>query len=158
MRLQPAGPTPAQIDTFASEGQCSRPQRETTMPCHRRRAARAILLLILLLGLVAQLPLANISSAEVVRFGKPVAGAFTFALLDVGERAGIFKRHGLDLEISAFTGGTRLVQAETAGSIDIAFNTGPDMAMIFKGAPVRAVPWCPTRRSTSVCWCDPTLP
>ena len=79
------------------------------------------------------------SSAEVVRFGKPVAGAFTFALLDVGERAGIFKRHGLDLEISAFTGGTRLVQAETAGSIDIAFNTGPDMAMIFKGAPVRAV-------------------
>ena len=35
------------------------------MPRHRRRAARAILLLILLLGLVAQLPLANMSSAEV---------------------------------------------------------------------------------------------
>jgi NitT/TauT family transport system substrate-binding protein len=86
-----------------------------------------------------QLPLADIARAEVVRFGKPVAGAFTFALLDVGVRAGIFKKHGLDLEISAFTGGTRLVQAETAGSIDIAFNTGPDMAMIFKGAPVRAV-------------------
>src|SRR4029079_5051751 len=90
-------------------------------------------------GLVAARPLANIFAAEVVRFGKPVAGAFTFALLDVGERAGIFKRHGLDLEISAFTGGTRLVAAGTAGSIDIAFNTGPDMAMIFKGAPVRAV-------------------
>ena len=102
---------------------------------HRRRVAKAILLL----GLVAQLPLASNASAEVVRFGKPVAGAFTFALLDVGVRAGIFKRHGLDIEISAFTGGTRLVQAETAGSIDIAFNTGPDMAMIFKGAPVRAV-------------------
>jgi NitT/TauT family transport system substrate-binding protein len=83
--------------------------------------------------------LAQAASAEVVRFGKPVAGAFTFALLDVGVRAGIFKKHGLDLEISAFTGGTRLVQAETAGSIDIAFNTGPDMAMIFKGAPVRAI-------------------
>ena len=90
-----------------------------------RRVAKAILLL----GLVAQLPLASNASAEVVRFGKPVAGAFTFALLDVGVRAGIFKRHGLDIEISAFTGGTRLVQAETAGSIDIAFNTGPDMAM-----------------------------
>jgi ABC-type nitrate/sulfonate/bicarbonate transport system substrate-binding protein len=102
---------------------------------HRRRFAKAILLL----GLVAQLPFASNVSAEVVRFGKPVAGAFTFALLDVGVRAGIFKRHGLDIEISAFTGGTRLVQAETAGSIDIAFNTGPDMAMIFKGAPVRAV-------------------
>src|SRR5262245_44531354 len=87
-----------------------------------------------LLGLLAQA-----ASAEVVRFGTPVAGAFTFALLDVGVRAGIFKKHGLDLEISAFTGGTRLVQAETAGSIDIAFNTGPDMAMIFKGAPVRAI-------------------
>lgn len=83
--------------------------------------------------------LAQAAGAEVVRFGKPVAGAFTFALVDVGVRAGIFKKHGLELEISAFTGGTRLVQAETAGSIDIAFNTGPDMAMIFKGAPVRAV-------------------
>src|SRR3954465_8042179 len=102
---------------------------------HRRRVAQAILFL----GLVAQLPIASNASAEVVRFGKPVAGAFTFALLDVGVRAGIFKRHGLDIEISAFTGGTRVVQAETAGSIDIAFNTGPDMAMIFKGAPVRAV-------------------
>ena len=70
---------------------------------------------------------------KVVRFGKPVAGAFTFALLDVGVRAGIFKRHGLDIEISAFTGGTRLVQAETAGSIDIAFNTGPDMAHDLQG-------------------------
>jgi NitT/TauT family transport system substrate-binding protein len=109
-------------------------QGETPMP-HRRRVAQAILLLCL----VAPLPFASNVSAEVVRFGKPVAGAFTFALLDVGVRAGIFKRHGLDIEISAFTGGTRLVQAETAGSIDIAFNTGPDMAMIFKGAPVRAV-------------------
>jgi ABC-type nitrate/sulfonate/bicarbonate transport system substrate-binding protein len=116
---------------------------------HRRRIAKAILLL----GLVAQLPLASNGAAEVVRFGKPVAGAFTFALLDVGVRAGIFKRHGLDIEISAFTGGTRLVQAETAGSIDIAFNTGPDMAMIFKGAPW---PWCPTLRLTSACSCDPT--
>jgi NitT/TauT family transport system substrate-binding protein len=103
----------------------------------RNRAPRAAL--VLLLSLLLQLPLADIARAEVVRFGKPVAGAFTFALLDVGVRAGIFKKHGLDLEISAFTGGTRLVQAETAGSIDIAFNTGPDMAMIFKGAPVRAV-------------------
>jgi NitT/TauT family transport system substrate-binding protein len=103
----------------------------------RNRAPRAAL--VLLLSLLLQLPLADIARAEVVRFGKPVAGAFTFALLDVGVRAGIFKQHGLDLEISAFTGGTRLVQAETAGSIDIAFNTGPDMAMIFKGAPVRAV-------------------
>jgi NitT/TauT family transport system substrate-binding protein len=129
-----ASQTPVQIDTFASEGQCRRFQGKTPMP-HRRRFAKAILLL----GLVAQLPFASNASAEVVRFGKPVAGAFTFALLDVGVRAGIFKRHGLDIEISAFTGGTRLVQAETAGSIDIAFNTGPDMAMIFKGAPVRAV-------------------
>jgi NitT/TauT family transport system substrate-binding protein len=98
---------------------------------------RSLLACTLSCALSSLLPQA--AAAEVVRFGKPVAGAFTFALLDVGVRAGIFKKHGLDLEISAFTGGTRLVQAETAGSIDIAFNTGPDMAMIFKGAPVRAV-------------------
>ena len=47
------------------------------MTRHRRRAAEAILFL----GLVAQLPLVSNCSAEMVRFGKPVAGAFTFALL-----------------------------------------------------------------------------
>jgi hypothetical protein len=120
-------------------------QGETPMP-HRRQGDST-------LGPGRAAAIASNASAEVVRFGKPVAGAFTFALLDVGVRAGIFKRHGLDIEISAFTGGTRLVQAETAGSIDIAFNTGPDMAMIFKGAPW---PWCPTLRLTSACWCDPT--
>src|SRR5258705_13905757 len=105
------------------------------MTRHRRRAAEAMLFL----GLVAQLPLISDCSAEVVRFGKPVAGAFTFALLDVGVRAGIFKRHGLHSEIIAFTGGTRVVHAEAASSIDSRFNTALDIAMFVKGAPVRAV-------------------
>src|SRR3954466_7935438 len=105
------------------------------MTRHRRRAAEAMLFL----GLVAQLPLVSNCSAEIVRFGKPVAGAFTFALLDVGVRAGIFKRHALDIETSAFTGGTRRVRAETAGRTDMTFSTGPDMAMICEGPPVRAV-------------------
>src|SRR5262249_31109113 len=120
----------------------ARRPREIPMNHVRNRAgALPVVLRLLACALSCTLAglLAQAASAEVVRFGKPVAGAFTFALLDVGVRAGIFKKHGLDLEISAFTGGTRLVQAETAGSIDIAFNTGPDMAMIFKGAPVRAI-------------------
>ena len=107
---------------------------------HRRCRNRAVKPVLLgLLWLVAQAFSTSVAGAEVVRFGKPIGSAFTFALIDVGVRAGIFRKHGLELEISAFTGGTRVVQAETAGSIDIAFNTGPDMAMIFKGAPVRAV-------------------
>jgi ABC-type nitrate/sulfonate/bicarbonate transport system substrate-binding protein len=88
---------------------------------------------------LALVSLAPSASADALRVGKPVATAFLFAFLDVGVRADIFKKRGLDIEISAFVGGARLVQAESAGSIDIGLNTGPDMAAIIKGAPVKAV-------------------
>jgi ABC-type nitrate/sulfonate/bicarbonate transport system substrate-binding protein len=96
-------------------------------------------LVMLLLGLATQAAFTQKCSAEILRVGKPAAAVFTYALLDVGVRAGFFKKQGLDVEISAFGGGTRLVQAETAGSIDIGLNTGPDMVLIIKGAPVKAV-------------------
>jgi NitT/TauT family transport system substrate-binding protein len=79
------------------------------------------------------------ASQETLRAGKAVPEAFAFIPLDVGVQNGIFKKHGLDVEITAFGGGARLQQAMAADSIDIGLGSGPEMAYIEKGVPVKAV-------------------
>ena len=58
---------------------------------------------------------------------------------DVGVAAGIFKKHGIDLEIANFGGDARLVQAMSANAIDFALGGGPTIAFEVKGAPMLAV-------------------
>jgi ABC-type nitrate/sulfonate/bicarbonate transport system substrate-binding protein len=58
---------------------------------------------------------------------------------DVGSRAGIFKKHGVDLEISSFGGDARVQQAMTADGIDIGLGSGPGLAFIVKGSPVKGI-------------------
>ncbi len=74
-----------------------------------------------------------------IRLGKAQANQFAFMPADVGVDTGIFKKHGVDLEISAFGGDAKMMQALTAGSIDIALGGGPAFATIVKGAPMKAV-------------------
>jgi NitT/TauT family transport system substrate-binding protein len=74
-----------------------------------------------------------------LRLGKAQANQFAFVPADVGVDAGIFKKHGIDLEISSFTGDAKEMQALTAGSIDIALGGGPAFATIVKGVPMKAV-------------------
>ncbi len=54
-------------------------------------------------------------------------------------RPGIFAKHGLELEVSAFGGDARMQQALTADSIDIGIGSGPGMAFMAKGVPAKAV-------------------
>jgi NitT/TauT family transport system substrate-binding protein len=70
-----------------------------------------------------------------VRVGQPQAGTFQFVPLQVGIEAGIFKRHGIDVEVSSFSGGPRVQQAIAADSIDIGLGSGPELALAAKGAP-----------------------
>jgi NitT/TauT family transport system substrate-binding protein len=79
------------------------------------------------------------ASAQKLRVGKAVAEAFSFAPLDIGMRKGIFARHRLEIESVAFTGDARMQQAMASDSIDIALGSGPAMAFIVKGSPVKAV-------------------
>jgi ABC-type nitrate/sulfonate/bicarbonate transport system substrate-binding protein len=74
-----------------------------------------------------------------VRVGQPQAGTFQFVPLQVGIDAGIFKAHGVDLQVIDFGGGPRVQQALTADSIDIAIGSGPELALEVKGAPEIAV-------------------
>ena len=79
------------------------------------------------------------SAQEKLRVGKAVAESFAFVPLDVGVRQGIFKQHGLDIEITAFGGGARLQQAMAADSLDIGVSAGPELALLERGAPVKGV-------------------
>ena len=74
-----------------------------------------------------------------IRLGKAQAQNFAFVAADVGLAAGIFQRHGIDLEIANFGGDARLVQAMSADAIDIALGGGPTLAFEVKGAPMLAI-------------------
>jgi NitT/TauT family transport system substrate-binding protein len=83
--------------------------------------------------------LGPLAAAETLNVGKAVPEAFSFVPVDVGLREGIFARHGLDVTSIAFAGDAKLQQAAVAGSIDIALGSGPAMAFIAKGSPIKAV-------------------
>jgi ABC-type nitrate/sulfonate/bicarbonate transport system substrate-binding protein len=82
-------------------------------------------------------PSAN--AAEKLRVGKAVAEAFSFVPLDIGMRKGFFLQQGLAVEYTAFAGDARMQQGMASDSIDIGIGSGPAMAFIVKGAPVKAV-------------------
>jgi ABC-type nitrate/sulfonate/bicarbonate transport system substrate-binding protein len=76
---------------------------------------------------------------EPLRVGKAVPEAFSFVPLDIGIQKGFFKKYGLDVQSIAFTGDAKLQQAMAAGSIDLGLGSGPGMAFIAKGSPVKAI-------------------
>jgi len=79
------------------------------------------------------------AGAETLRVGKASRDAFSFVPLDVGMRTGIFKNNGLDIEISSFGGDARVQQAMAADGIDIGLGSGPGLAFIAKGSPVKGI-------------------
>jgi ABC-type nitrate/sulfonate/bicarbonate transport system substrate-binding protein len=89
-------------------------------------------------GFLAALLLALAPAAQAetkVRVGQPQAGTFQFVPLQVGIETGIFKRHGIEVEVASFSGGPRVQQAIAADSIDIGLGSGPELALAAKGAP-----------------------
>jgi ABC-type nitrate/sulfonate/bicarbonate transport system substrate-binding protein len=101
-----------------------------TFGMHKWAAAAAALLF----GLAG-----SAAAAEKLRVGKAVPEAFSFVPLDVGMRQGIFARHGVEIESISFAGDARMQQAAAADSIDILLGSGPAMAFIAKGAPIKGV-------------------
>jgi ABC-type nitrate/sulfonate/bicarbonate transport system substrate-binding protein len=108
----------------------------------RRSPTDALVRLALLLA-IAALPLSfgagNVGAQETLRVGRAIANSWSFVPLDVGMAAGIFAKQGLAIESVSFTGSARLQQGMAAQSIDIGLSSGPELAMVAKGAPVIAV-------------------
>jgi ABC-type nitrate/sulfonate/bicarbonate transport system substrate-binding protein len=74
-------------------------------------------------------------AADKLRVGKAQAQPFTFAPLDIGIEEGIFAKHNLDIEATAFPGSANLQRGIAADAIDIAVGSGPELAFIVKGNP-----------------------
>src|ERR1700722_19708260 len=66
-----------------------------------------------------------LAQEEKLRVGKGFPSLFQFTPLDVGIETGIFKKHGLDVEASAFTGDAKLQQAFAAGAVDLGIGSRP---------------------------------
>src|SRR5215472_3162690 len=95
--------------------------------------------LFLALSLLAVSLAAPACAADKLRVGKAVAEAFSFVPLDVGMKAGIFQKNNVELETIAFAGDARMQQAMASDTLDIALGSGPAMAFIAKGSPVKAI-------------------
>lgn len=98
--------------------------------CGTSRAALAICLAMTALPAFAQTKLA---------VGKAAAQADSIIVVNIGDQLGIFKKHGLDLKIIDFQGGSKMLQAMVAGEIDIGIGSGSQMEFIAKGVGMMAV-------------------
>jgi ABC-type nitrate/sulfonate/bicarbonate transport system substrate-binding protein len=101
------------------------------------RSGRTLAALAVALFAAAAVPPA--SADESLKVGKSVPQAFGFTPLNVGVEEGIFKKHGLDVEIVDFGGAPRLAQGLISNAVDMGLGSGPDMANIVKGATIKAV-------------------
>ncbi|HEY1505969.1 MAG TPA: ABC transporter substrate-binding protein [Stellaceae bacterium] len=71
--------------------------------------------------------------------GRSVPTADAELAAEVAFELGFFKQHGLDVKFVDFSGGSKLIQAMTSGSIGIGVGAATAMALVAKGAPVLAV-------------------
>src|SRR5215470_8632997 len=78
---------------------------------------------------------------DTLKVAIPQRGAWDAGLADLGQRGGIFKKHGLNLEILYVQAGPESIQALIAGSMDIATAAGVSAAVgtFAKGAPIRII-------------------
>src|SRR5712691_10373673 len=79
------------------------------------------------------------AAAEKLGVGKAVPEAFSFVPLDVGVRKGFFAKNGLEIESIDLAGDARMQQAMASDSLDIALGSGPAMAFIVKGSPIKGI-------------------
>lgn len=83
--------------------------------------------------------LAPASAETSLTVGKSSPTGDALLPVNIGDELGIFKKHGLDLKIIDFTGGSKMAQAVAAGSVDIGDGAGTELAFVAKGAPMLAV-------------------
>jgi NitT/TauT family transport system substrate-binding protein len=83
----------------------------------------------------------NGRAQDTLRVAIPQRGAWDAGIAELGQRGGIFKKHGLDLEVLYVQAGPESIQAVIGGSMDIATAAGVSAAVgtFGKGAPVRII-------------------
>jgi ABC-type nitrate/sulfonate/bicarbonate transport system substrate-binding protein len=103
----------------------------------RKDVLRSVICVLFVMAL-AVMPL-RVRAATQLLVGRSVPTADAELAAEVGFELGFFKRHGLDVKFVDFSGGSKLIQAMTSGSISIGVGAATAMALVAKGAPVLAV-------------------
>src|ERR1700735_2496850 len=129
--VRPPGQNPL-TPTLSPLGRGSSP-----VPRRSRRVSRAKMFA----GVIAVgfLLLTHAHAAELLHIGNAGRESFSFTPANIGQEVGIFAKHGLDLDIAGFGGDAKLQQAMAAGAADIGLGSGPGLAFIAKGAPVKGI-------------------
>jgi NitT/TauT family transport system substrate-binding protein len=85
--------------------------------------------------------IAGAQSEETLKVAIPQRGAWDAGIAELGQRGGIFKKHGLNLEILYVQAGPESIQAVIGGSMDVATAAGVSAAVgtFAKGAPIRVI-------------------
>jgi NitT/TauT family transport system substrate-binding protein len=101
-----------------------------------RRLAIAVVSAIVLVGAVR-----GAAADDTLKVAVPQKGAWDAGIVELGQRGGIFKKHGLNLDILYTSAGPESIQAMIAGSIDISVAAGVSAAIgtFAKGAPIRII-------------------
>ena len=97
---------------------------------------------IFVLSLLALAGIVRDAAAEdTLKVAIPQRGAWDAGIAELGQRGGIFKKHGLNLDILYTSAGPESIQAVIGGSIDIATASGVSAALgtFAKGAPIRII-------------------
>ena len=79
------------------------------------------------------------AASATLTVGKAAPNADPIIPVNVGDQLGIFKKHGLDLKIVDFTGGSRMSSGHGRRRLDIGDGAGTEMALVAKGAPMIAI-------------------
>ena len=100
---------------------------------------RVSALLVAMITLVAAC--VGAAAQDKLKVALPQKGAWDAGLTELGNRGGIFKKHGLDVEIFYTQAGPESIQALISGSMDIATAAGVSAAVgtFAKGAPIRII-------------------
>jgi NitT/TauT family transport system substrate-binding protein len=100
------------------------------------------LLIVMMLGVLSLAGTSRLAAAEdTLKVAIPQKGAWDAGLAELGQRGGIFKKHGLNLDILYTAAGPESIQALIGGSIDVAAASGVSAAIgtFGKGAPIRII-------------------
>jgi NitT/TauT family transport system substrate-binding protein len=81
------------------------------------------------------------ASAETLKIASPQRGSWESAISYLGQQQGIFRKHGLDLEILYTAGAGETLQVVISGAVDIGLSAGTlgVLGAYSKGAPVRII-------------------
>ena len=95
---------------------------------------------------------AGAMAEDVLKLAIGQRGNWENAAPELGQKAGIFKKHGLTLELLYTQGAGETMQAVISGSVDLGIGVGTAgvLGAFAKGAPVRAIANSMTGRRRSV--------